>query len=105
VGAHPPVRRVVVVDADEAGSAVIKNMVAGPELLMDPVAVVDGDRAKHGTGYRSSAPSPSSRPSWPSATLTRSSSRSPRPTRQQISRVVDICAGTNVPFRIAPDPE
>lgn len=46
-------RRVLIVGAGEAGSLVVKEMRANPQLQMEPVAFVDDDPAKVGTHIQS----------------------------------------------------
>ncbi|MCB0207764.1 MAG: polysaccharide biosynthesis protein [Anaerolineae bacterium] len=45
---HVPGRRVLIVGAGEAGSLVVKEMRANPQLEMEPIAFVDDDPAKQG---------------------------------------------------------
>ena len=101
-------RRVVVVGAGESGAAVIKNMLASPKLLMDPVAAVDDDVAKHGS--RLNGVPVVGRVAELSTIVRKHLADEiiiaiPSGTREQIGRVVDACTATKVPFRIAPDPE
>jgi len=109
-GATPrgTMRRVVIVGAGESGAALIKTMQWSPKLFMEPVAVVDDDRNKHGNRLHGT----------PIVGLVADLSvivqkyladeiviAMPSASRDQIGRVVDACAATRLPFRIAPDPE
>jgi len=101
-------RRVVVVGAGESGAAVIKNMLASPKLRMDPVAAVDDDLAKQGS--RLNGVPVVGRVAQLTDVVREHLADEiiiaiPSGTREQIGRVVDACAATKVPFRIAPDPE
>ncbi len=101
-------RRAVIVGAGESGSALIKNMQWSPKLLMEPVAVVDDDRNKHGSRLHGV---PVAGPVAQLASIVQKCGADeiviaiPSATRDQIGRVVDACASTRLPFRIAPDPE
>ena len=101
-------RRAVIVGAGESGSALIKSMQWSPKLLMEPVAVVDDDRNKHGSRLHGV---PVAGPVAQLASIVQKCSADeiviaiPSATLEQIGRVVDACASTQLPFRIAPDPE
>ncbi len=101
-------RRAVIVGAGESGSALIKNMQWSPKLLMEPVAVVDDDPNKHGSRLHGV---PVAGPVAQLASIVQKCGADeiviaiPSATRDQIGRVVDACASTRLPFRIAPDPE
>ena len=101
-------RRTAIIGAGESGSAVIKNMLGSPKLLMDPVVVVDDDVNKHGS--RLHGVPVAGRVSDLAAIVAKYQADEviiaiPSATREQIGRVVDACAATKVAFRMAPDPE
>ncbi|HTE66338.1 MAG TPA: nucleoside-diphosphate sugar epimerase/dehydratase, partial [Candidatus Binatia bacterium] len=109
-GATAPgaMRRVVVVGAGESGAALIKTMQWSPKLLMEPVAVLDDDRNKHGNRLHG-APIVGSVAELSVIVQKYQADEIviaiPSASRDQIGRVVDACAATRLPFRIAPDPE
>jgi len=101
-------RRVVVVGAGESGAALIKTMQWSPKLFMEPVAVVDDDRNKHGNRLHG-APIAGSVAELAGIVEKYQADEiviaMPSASRDQIGCVVDACAATRLPFRIAPDPE
>jgi len=101
-------RRVVVVGAGESGAALIKTMQWSPKLLMEPVAVVDDDPNKRGTRLHG-APIAGSVADLAGIVEKCQADEIviaiPSATGDQMGRVVDACAATGLPFRIAPDPE
>jgi len=85
---------------------VIKNLLASPKLLLDPIAAVDDDRNKRAVGCpacRWSVRSPSSRRSCGSTAPTRSSSPSLGHGEPDSTRG-DACLAVHIAYRIAPDP-
>ena len=101
-------RRALVVGAGESGAALIKTMQWSPKLLMEPVAVVDDDLNKHGSRLHG-VPVVGAVEQLTSIVEKYGPDEIviaiPSATRDQIGRVVDACAKTRLPFRIAPDPE
>jgi FlaA1/EpsC-like NDP-sugar epimerase len=101
-------RRAVIIGAGESGSAVIKNLLASPKLLLDPIAAVDDDRNKRGSRLHGV---PVVGPVAELPAIVRKYGPDeiiiamPSATGEQIRRVVDACLGTHTPYRIAPDPE
>ncbi|MGH7546729.1 MAG: polysaccharide biosynthesis protein [Gemmatimonadales bacterium] len=107
-GSPASYRRAAIIGAGESGSAVIKNMLASPKLLMEPVAVVDDDVNKHRSRLQGVPVAGPVRDLPAIVSKYRADEiiiAIPSATREQIGRVVDMCAATKVPFRIAPDPE
>jgi FlaA1/EpsC-like NDP-sugar epimerase len=101
-------RRAAIVGAGASGSGVIKNLLGSPKLLMDPVVVVDDDVGKHGSrlhGVPVRGPVDRLGAIVAKYRADEVIIAIPSATRDQIGRVVDICAATKVAFRIAPDPE
>ncbi|OLD92109.1 MAG: hypothetical protein AUG84_02200 [Chloroflexi bacterium 13_1_20CM_4_66_7] len=101
-------RRAVIIGAGESGSAVIKNLLASPKLLMDPIAVVDDDGNKQG-GRLHGVPVVGPIGDLPAIVRKYGPDEiiiaMPSATGEQIRRVVDACLATHTPYRIAPDPE
>src|SRR5437879_5384403 len=101
-------RRAVVVGAGESGAALIKSMLWSPKLLMEPVAVADDDPNKHRSRLHG-VPVAGSVAQLASIVQKYGADEIliaiPSATRDQIGHVVDACASTRLPFRIAPDPE
>ena len=101
-------RRAVIIGAGESGSAVIKNLLASPKLLLDPIAAVDDDRNKRGSRLHGV---PVVGPIAELAAIVRKYGPDeviiaiPSATGEQIQRVVDACLAVHIPYRIAPDPE
>ncbi len=106
--ARGALRRVVVVGAGEAGAALIKTMQWSPKLQMEPVAVVDDDPNKRGSQLHG-APIAGSVAELAAIVEKYQADEIviaiPSATGDQVGRVVDACAATRLPFRIAPDPE
>jgi FlaA1/EpsC-like NDP-sugar epimerase len=101
-------RRAVIVGAGESGAALIKSMLWSPKLLMEPVAVVDDDRNKHGSRLHG-VPVVGSVVQLADMVQKYQAHEIviaiPSATGDQMGRVVDACVATRLPFRIAPDPE
>ena len=101
-------RRAVVVGAGEAGSALIKALLASPKQLTEPVAVVDDDRNKHGMSLHG-VPIVGDLSNLGDVVREYRAAEiiiaMPSATAEEIGRVVDGCLATKVPFLIAPDPE
>jgi FlaA1/EpsC-like NDP-sugar epimerase len=101
-------RRAVIVGAGEAGAVLIKNILASPKMLMDPVAVVDDDQNKHGArlhgvpiaGPVSALPAIVDRARADEIIIAIPSART-----DQMGLIIDACTATKLPVRIAPDPE
>src|SRR5207247_4118043 len=100
--------RAVIVGAGEAGAALIKSILASPKLSMHPVAVVDDNVNKQGSGLHE-VPIVGSVADLPHIAEKYRADEIiiaiPSATSGQINRVVDACLATDLPFRIAPDPE
>src|SRR5260370_14514703 len=102
-----PLRGAVIVGAGEAGAALIKNMLASPKLLLNPVAVVDDDANKRGSSLHEV------RIVGPVSDLGLVIQKYhadeiiiaiPSAKSEQVGRIVDTCISTGRPFPIAPDP-
>jgi FlaA1/EpsC-like NDP-sugar epimerase len=108
VRSDTPLRRAVIVGAGEAGAALIKNILVSPKLLMTPVAVVDDDANKHGNRLHDT-------PIVGAVTDLSAIVQKyradeiiiaiPTASSEQVTRIMDACVATRLPFRIAPDPE
>src|SRR2546426_2895243 len=103
-----PERRAVIVGAGEAGAVLIKSILASPKLSMRPVAVVDDDVNKQGSrlhevpivGCVADLPLIAEKHQADELIIAIHSA-----TSGQINWIVDACLATDLPFRIAPDPE
>lgn len=101
-------RRAVIVGAGEAGSAVIKSILSSPKMFMEPVAVVDDNPSKHGNrlhGVPIVGPVSNIAGVAKEFRVEEIIVAMPSATGQEMSRVVEACKATKIPFWIAPDPE